>query len=373
MLLAQQYTNMNNLKTYHFIYTTILLILIFGCHSKNIEGKKEENFKITDSLLKTLVIDTVKAPNNKVSLNFSGYISVNEEEQSVIYPMVSGIVNQVNAEIGDKVSKGEKLAVLSSGDMYELNNELIQAKASLRNTERALQQAESLFNSGLSSAKEFEEAKSEVIIKKSELEKIQSKLKINGDSKNGLYNVSAPISGYIIDKKINTHSQIRADNNDYLFKIANLSSVWAIINIYESELANLKEGDEVNVSVLTYPDKIFKGKINRIYQTINSDTKVINARIKIENSELLLKPGMMANINVFSKSTINLPSVTAKAIVFDNNKNYALVLDQNHKIRIQTIEIGAKSNDQVFINNGLKANDKVIASNQVFIFESLKN
>ena len=98
----------------------------------------------------------------------------------------------------------------------------------------------------------------------------------------------------------------------------------------------------------------------------------MNARVVIANNHALLKPGMMGTVKVSAYSGIDLPAVNARAIVFDNNKNYVLVLNNENKVRIQEIEIGRKTADRVYINKGLKAGDRVIASKQVFLFENLK-
>ncbi|RYG16666.1 MAG: efflux RND transporter periplasmic adaptor subunit, partial [Chitinophagaceae bacterium] len=250
--------------------------------------------------------------------------------------------------------------------------EVVSADAELRTAERLVKQAEELYKSGLSSAKDLEEAKNDLIIKKAELQRAKSTLKLNGGNTKGNYNISSPIAGFVIEKNVSSHMQLRPDNDNTAFKVADLSNVWAVINIYESEFAMLKEGDAVEVSVLSYPEKTYHGKIERIYNTIDSESKVINARVNIANKDLSLKPGMMATVKVMAKSDINLPSVSAKSVIFDENKNYVLVLDQKAKIRIQEIEIGRKTSDRAYISKGLKPHDKVVTSKQVFLFESLK-
>ncbi|MGV3547856.1 MAG: efflux RND transporter periplasmic adaptor subunit, partial [Pedobacter sp.] len=249
---------------------------------------------------------------------------------------------------------------------------VISAEAELKVAERTLKQAEELYSSGLSSAKELEEVKNDLVIKKAELKRAKTTLRLNGGNAKGNYNLSSPITGFVIEKNVNSHMQLRPDNEDALFKVADLSSVWALINIYESEFAMLKEGDEVEVSVLSYPEKTYKGKIERIYNTIDNESKVINARVSIANKDLSLKPGMMATVKVAAKSDINLPSINPKAVIFDENKNYVLVLDAKEKIRVQEIEIGRKTSNRTYVSKGLNAGDKVVASKQVFLFESLK-
>lgn len=357
----------------HYLLGLALMgLTLQSCTGTTSSAPKNDKFEITDSLLGKLLIDTVQSANNRIDLNFSAKITANEDLQTAIYPMVGGIVGNVTAKIGDRVNKGQLLANISSAEIAGFDKELVSANAELKTSERALKQAEELYKSGLTSVKELEEAQNELTIKKAELQRAKTALKLNGGNSNGNYRITSPMAGFIIEKNINSYMQIRPDNNNAIFKIADLSSVWAVINVYESEVAMLKEGNEVEVSVISYPEKTYHGKIERIYNTIDNESRVINARLSIANKDFSLKPGMMATVKVMAKSDTNLPSVSPDVVIFEDNKNYVLVLDKKQKIRIQEIEIGRKTGNRVYVSKGLNAGDKIVASKQVLLFESLK-
>lgn len=359
---------------YKNIIKTVVLSSIslgFGCSDHKTEMVSEK-FAITDSLLSRLIIDTVQQANGKADIIFSAKITANEDRKSELFPMVSGSVNRVNVHLGDQVSAGQTLATLNSSEMAGFDKEVISADAELKTADRTLKQAEQLYESGLTSAKELEEAKNEYQIKKAELRRASSVLKLNGGSNTGLYALKSPLSGFVIEKNVTDNMQLRSDNDKSLFTIADLSNVWAMINIYESDISRIKTGDEVNLSTLSYPDQIFKGKIDKIYNLIDQENKVMNARVVIPNPKFLLKPGMLGTVKVAANSSINLPEINARAVIFDDNKNYVLVVSADNKVRIQPIVIGRKSADRVYISEGVKAGDRVIASKQVFLFENLK-
>lgn len=337
------------------------------------ETPAAEKFAITDSLIKRLLIDTVQQANSKTDLSFSAKITADEERKAEIFPMVSGTVRSVPVKLGDKVNAGQVLAVMGSAEMAGFDKEVISSAAELRNAERAVKQAEELYKSGLASARELEEAKNDYLVKQAEDKRAKATLKLNGGNNNGNYTIKSPLSGFIIEKNINANMQLRPDNDRNVFTVADLSSVWALINIYESDISRIKEGDEVTISILSYPDKLFKGKIDKIYNMIDNESKVMNARVSISNPGFLLKPGMMATVSVAARTGINLPVVNARGIIFDDNKNYALVLDAAGKVRIQEVEISHKTSDKAYITKGLNAGDRIIASKQVFLYESLKN
>ncbi|WP_231424129.1 efflux RND transporter periplasmic adaptor subunit [Pedobacter sp. Leaf250] len=343
----------------------------YGCSDKKIETQSEK-FAVTDSLLNKLIIDTVQQANGKADIIFSAKITANEDRKSELFPMVSGSVNRINVRLGDQVSAGQTLATVNSAEMAGFDKEVITANAELKTADRTLKQAEQLYESGLSSAKELEEAKNDYQIKKAELKRANSVLKINGGSSTGLYAIKSPLSGFVIEKNVNDNMQLRSDNDKSLFTVADLSNVWAMINIYESDISRVKPGDEVSLSTLSYPEKVFNGKIDKIYNMIDQDSKVMNARVIIPNPNFLLKPGMLGTVKVSARAGVDLPVVNSRAVIFDENKNYVLLLGNDNKVRIQEIEIGRKTANRIFISKGVQAGDRVIASKQVFLFENLK-
>lgn len=353
------------------LLTAALLLQSCSEHAK--EQPKDDKFAVTDSLVSKLLIDTVKSPNSETDLSFSARIAPNEETMAKIFPMVSGNVRSVPVKLGDQVSRGQVLATMGSPEMAGYDKEAVSSSAELRNSARSLKVAEDMYKSGLSSARELEEAKNDYLVKQAEDKRSKAVLNLNGGSTNGTYVLKSPISGFVIDKNVNSNMQLRADNNEALFTVADLSTVWALINIYESDISSIQQGDKVKISILSYPDKTFSGKIDKIYNVLDPDSKVMNARVNIPNPGYLLKPGMMATVQISAKSANDLPSISANSIVFDENKSYVLVLDKVKKIRIQEVEVGRKSGEKAYISKGLVAGDRIVASKTVFLYESLKD
>jgi len=347
-------------------------LILQSCSEQPKEQPKDDKFALTDSLVNRLLIDTVRNPNSETELNFSAKIAPNEETTARIFPMVSGNVRSVPVKLGDHVAKGQTLATMGSPEMASYDKDAISSSAELRNAARSVKLAEDMFKSGLSSARELEEAKNDYLVKQAEDKRSRAVLNLNGGSVNGSYTLKSPISGFIIEKNVNSNMQLRPDNNQNLFTVADLSTVWSIINIYESDISSIQQGDQVKISILSYPDKTFNGKIDKIYNVLDADSKVMNARVSISNPGYLLKPGMMATVQITAKSNNDLPSINVNDIVFDENKNYVMVLDKVKKIRIQEVIIERKSGDKAYISKGLQAGDRVVASKTVFLYESLK-
>jgi cobalt-zinc-cadmium efflux system membrane fusion protein len=286
--------------------------------------------------------------------------------------MVSGVAHDVRVQLGDVVSKGQTLAVLKSAEMAGYTKDYISAEADLRSAKRAFESTQDLYKSGLASQKEFEDAQAEYQKAIAENKRAGEVVNINKSNDQG-YLVKAPISGFIIEKSLADNQQVRTDNSTTLFAIADLSDVYVLINIYESDISNIQTGDPVKITTLSYPDKVFTGKIDKIYDVLDPDNKVVKARVKIENPGNKLKPEMFANVTIKAKSGESLSVVNTRGLIFDSDKNYVEVVDGKAKVHIQQVDIAKRVEDRAYIRAGLKPGDRIVASRQLYLFESLKD
>lgn len=350
-----------------------VILSISACtHHDDAETAKDAHFQVTDSLLHSLVIDTVKAENALSEITLTGSIAPDETKMVKIFPMVSGIAQAVHVQLGDVVKKGQVLTTMRSAEIAGFSRDMIAAGADLRNTRRQLETTQDMYKSGLSSEKDLEQAKSDYQKATAENSRANSIMSINKSNGKG-YEIQAPLGGYIIEKNVTEDMMVRADNNQNLFTIADLSSVYVLINMYESDIASVKVGDEVQISTLAYPDQVFTGKIDKLFDVLDPDNKVMRARVMIRNPDNMLKPGMFTNVKIRAKSGMNLPAINTNAIVFDNDKNYVVVVDGPAKVHIQPIEIAKRVEDVAYISKGLKPGQRIVASRQVYLYESLKD
>ena len=205
----------------------------------------------------------------------------------------------------------------------------------------------------------------------SELNKANSVLKINGGGTSGAYVVKSPVSGFVVEKNVTNDMSIRSDNTSNLFTISDLSNVWILANVYESNIANVQLGDSVDVTTLSYPDKIFKGKIDKVFNVLDPTNKVMKVRIVLSNPGYLLKPQMFANVTLNTK--INQPTtcVLAQALVFNNSQYYVLVYKSRSDIEIKPVSIINIAGNKAFISAGIKSGDIIIGSNALLIYQAL--
>jgi len=360
-------------------YKILTLILAFcttglvlqSCHN-DVQEQKDTKFEVTDTLLNSLLIDTVKDASALSELTLTGTIAPDENKMVNVFPMVSGVAEDVHVQLGDVVQKGQILAIMHSAEMAGFTKDYVSSEADLRSAKRTLESTQDLYKGGLASQKDLEDAESDYQKAVAENNRAGAVTEINKSNGEG-YEIKAPISGFVVEKNLNSGTQVRADNSQNLFTIADLSSVYVLINVYESDIASVKTGDPVKITTLSFPDKVFTGKIDKIDNMLDPDSKVIHARVKIANPGNLLKPEMFANVQIKGTSGTDLPYVDANTLIFDNDRDYILVVDGKAHVRIQPVVIAKKVEDRAYISSGVKPGDRIIASRQLYLYESLKD
>lgn len=355
-----------------FCFGTILITSSCTSHKEDAAADKNARFQVTDSLLKSLVVDTVGTGGAKAEITLSGVIAPDENKMSKIFPMVSGIVQDVHVLLGDPVKKGQTLAIMKSGEMAGYTKDYVSSAADVKSFKRELESTKQLYQSGLASEKDLQHAQSDYDKAAAENQRAGSVMSINKSGNKG-YELISPISGYVVEKNLTNNMQVRTDNNQNLFTIADLSTVYVLANIYESDISSVQTGDPVKITTLSYPDKVFTGKIDKIYSMIDPDNKVMRARVKIDNPGNLLKPQMFARVMIQAVSGDSLPVINARSLIFDNDRYYVIVKDSSNKVHIQPIVIAKRVEDNVYIKEGIKPGDQLISSRQLFLYESLKN
>jgi len=360
------------MKKTFIIILVVSVILSCDDPAKNTEPNKK--VCVSDSMTRMISIDTVKECNIDDELKLSGEVSFDENKVVKVYPIGSGQVKEVKVGLGDRVATGQVLAVIRSADIAGNYNDLHSANADVVIAKSQLDNATSLFKNGISSQREYEEAKQNYEKALAAENKIKQQLHINGSGRTdaeGNYLVVAPRGGYILEKKINPGAFIRSDNSDNLFSIGDVGDVWIWANVYESDIARVKEGYEAKVTTLAYPDSVFIGRVDKISQVLDPQSKVMRVRIVLPNRTMSLKPEMFANVSIVNKEGHKALCISSSAIVSDFGKNYVVIYKDQCDLQVKEISIQKTAQGKSFLSEGLNSGDRILSSNQVLFFRAL--
>jgi cobalt-zinc-cadmium efflux system membrane fusion protein len=208
----------------------------------------------------------------------------------------------------------------------------------------------------------------------SDMRKMEQTNSIFGSRGNAGQVITAPISGYVIEKNVTDKMQYKPDAAQPFFVIANLEEVWVMASVFETDIAKIKTGYDAEVNVIAYKDKTFTGKVDRIFSILDPQSRVMKVRVKIQNKDNLLKPEMFAQITIrYNDNTTRLPAIPSEAIIFDKNKNYVMVYKDSCNIETREIEIYEVAGKTTYIKSGLQLGEKVISKYQLLVYDALND
>ncbi|WP_177760984.1 efflux RND transporter periplasmic adaptor subunit [Flavobacterium sp. I3-2] len=364
-------------KISRYILVTGFFMTLFSC-AKNtneqmtVSDSDSQKFCLNEQLKKTTQITEVSEQPVQEQMTFSGKIEYNENDLVAFKSLLEGFVENVSFELGDYVKQGQVLATVKSFQIQELIQQQKALQSQIVFLEQKKKSQQEMLQDGLLAAPELLETEHELSQARLDKNRIQENLNLYKAIGNGIFQIVAPKNGYIIQKNISKGQTLTSDSEP-LFAISNLKQVWVMVNIYASNLRYIKVGDAVKVRTVAYPDDLYQGKIDKIYNVFDDNEHVLKARVVLENQELNLMPGLGADIiidkNLSNEVAFAIPN---KAKVFNNNKEYVVVYKNDCELEIRKINSFAQNEEFTYIKEKFDANEKIVTTNALLIFEQLK-
>ena len=267
--------------------------------------------------------------------------------------------------------------MIKSTEAIGLQNELVSARAAEALARKNLEVTQSMIEKGVASQRELLQAQQEVTKAESDLNRVTSQLSIIGTSstsgKGASVQLTAPGSGFIVERKLNPNQQLRSDDGTPLFTVSDLKKVWVMANVYEVDVEKVKVGDSVIVKTLAHPDKIFYGKIDLVSNALDPVARTLQVRVVLDNPDYLLKPQMYARVAVtFKEKDKQMPFVPSEAIVFDRSRNYVVVYHAKDDLEIREVELLDAQGPRTYITSGLKPGEKVLSKAALLIYQAIR-
>lgn len=358
----------------HLFIITLSALALTSCKKEAEKGEMKETFVLSDKMLETTKTSVVSMQPLKNELNYYGKITTDNNKTIEVFPVVGGSVSKVYVELGDYVKKGQLLATIRSTEVADFEKQLEDAKNDVVVAKNNLKVAQELFEGKLNAERDVIEAKSNLDKANSQLNRIQETYKIYNIRQGAIYEVRSPLNGFVIEKKINQDMLLRNDRSDNIFDIAEINDVWAIANVNESDINQVKLGENAAITTLSYPDRIFSGKVDKIFNIIDPETKAMKVLIRLHNPGYILKPEMRANIKLsYTESNKKMLAVPSDAVIFDKSKNFVMIYKDRNNIETRPIEVFRQVGDITYVSSGLSDGEKVMTHNQLLVYDALND
>ncbi len=289
--------------------------------------------------------DFVKKKRLEKIIRTYGKVEYSENKVYVINAKFGGWIKKLYVDYEGKfVNKGDKLFDIYSPELYQAQVELLFAYE--RNDSNLL-----------------ENAKKKLMLLN--ITEMQIEDIIKNKRANETLTFYSPYSGFIIEKKVFEGMKIEPGMD--IYKIADLSEVWIIPEVYESDLPFIKKGMRAEIEIPFIPGEKFEGYVDYVYPQINSQTRTAKLRIVLKNPNFKLKPAMYANVNIKALSNEEKIVIPTDAILFSGTSNYVFVKKGRGIFEPRKIQIGPSVDDGYVVLNGLKEGEEVVISGNFLI------
>jgi len=319
----------------------------------------------TTSLVNTFIqVEEIKQEDVQDSVQMTGKLAIDSLRLQQISARVPGRVDRLAMVEGQSVKIGQALAWIYSPEFISAQNEFLLAKRTAKtlNTEAT----QDLYEDARAT---LESARNKLRIIGSSQQEIQL-LESRGTASEFL-TVTSTINGVVTKRSIDSGGYL--NTGDSLGSIADLSSLWFLGNVFESDLPKLKVGQQVDIQIMGSHSDRYQGKISFISPTFDPQTHAVVIRVDLPNLKGELKPDMFAKAHV-SVGVAKLPVIPRVAVVQDGAQSFVVIKKadgQFHRLAVNAVP--ANDNDHLAITSGLQAGDQVVVDGGVLVDRSLVN
>lgn len=328
---------------------------------------------LSDKEKKAFEIRTIKASRRAMrnQLKAMGKVLSPQQKRAIVSYAFPARIADIHVAIGDWVKAGTKLVTLQSEEVGKARAEFFKAEADFELAKRSLEREKNLNERGVGARKNLLATEAEFKVAETSLDAAEKKLHVLGFSEaqveelkkshqiNPIISLYAPIAGKII--AFNVVRGAMVDQNTEILSILDPTVVWVDAEIYERDIARIRLGQEVKVSVPAYPVESFQGKVSFIGDVLKEESRTITVRTEVPNLEYKLKPGMFADMTIYLNHQNEVLAVPEEAVL-DDRDDKILFVQVKEGFRLQVVQLGMKDGGFWEIVGGLVEGQDVVTA-----------
>ncbi|MBS1871566.1 MAG: efflux RND transporter periplasmic adaptor subunit [Acidobacteria bacterium] len=333
--------------------------------------------------IKVAAVETAEVPLDVVTA--PGRIELNPNRVSHVVLPLAGRIAAVMVKLGDTVKKGDPVILLESPDADVAMSAYLSAVAGVNTAKSALIKAQAdydrtrdLYEHQAVAQKEVlnaqaavQQAKSAVEQAAAAREQAQRRLDLLGLKNNQFgqkITVPAPVSGKVLELTV-AAGEYRNDMNAPLMTIADLSTVWVASDVPENQIRFIEMGERLDIELVAFPGKVFRGRVTRLADTVDPQTRTLKVRAEMDNRQGLLRPEMFGNIRHVD-STAVLPVIPTGAVVQSDGQNIVYLERSRGDFVPVKVRLGTQTDGRVAVTAGVKAGDRIVVDGVMLLKNS---
>jgi cobalt-zinc-cadmium efflux system membrane fusion protein len=323
-----------------------------------------------------------------------GKIAFNGNRVTPVFSQFPGRIVRLMSEIGTMVRSGQTIGMIDTPDIVGMQSDYLQALTTERSARTTLdlvtrtrERAARLAEAEAIPKRDLQQAQADESRAADDLQRAQSaiaaahgRLRSAGMSENEINRLAAtshsvnrivpliaPISGTITERKAGLGQVVQPGSGDPLCMIVDLSSVWVNADVYEDQLAYIRQGAGVKIRTPAYPNETFAARVDQIGSTLDPDKHTVAVRCVVANAQGRLKPGMFASVLLRAAATETAITVPSSAVVVEGDRRSVFVEESAGKYIKRSVETGTEIDGAVVIRSGLKEGERVVVRGSLLI------
>jgi cobalt-zinc-cadmium efflux system membrane fusion protein len=355
--------------------------------------KGQQRYTPTPAEWASLTIEPVTEQVFRAETLTEGKIAVDEDRSTPVFSPYVGRVTKLLVRPGDSVTQGQPLFVIEAADTVQAQNDFIAAMTGLNKAQSAVdlaqlqdRRAKDLFEGKAVPLKDYQQSQATLLQAQNDLRSSQTaleaargKLRILGLSDAAISTfqekgsidpnttVFSPITGTVVQRKVGPGQYVSAGATDPVFVIGDLSTVWLIAFVRETDAATVAVGQQIAFSVMALPGRPLTARIDYVSAAIDPATRRLLVRATVANKDGLLKPEMFANVTIYSGSDHPAVGVPKQALIYEGDQVRLWVAHEDKSIELRQIKTGLINGDLVEVEGNLKPGEQIVTTGSLFI------
>ena len=332
-------------------------------------------FTIPQDQMAHVQVVTVEPVKMTRTLRLTGAVAYNAFKTTPVITQVGGPVSRILVVPGDHVRQGQPMLEVTSPDYSQLLDAYLKAHDSFRLADKNFERAKDLYDHHAIAERDLQQAESDRTQAQADMNAAEQGMQILGIKNpedlakapsSAQIPVLAPISGEVVERLVSP-GQVMQAGQTQAFTISDMSTVWVLANVYQADLAYVKNGDDVTVTTDAYPDT-FHGKISYVSAALDPNTRTLQARIVVDNPGEKLKRDMYCTVTVTAGTIANAIAVPDAAVLRDDeNQPFVYVAQGSNQFGRRPVDLGESQNGHTQILKGLSPGDKVVGDGSLFL------
>jgi cobalt-zinc-cadmium efflux system membrane fusion protein len=321
----------------------------------------------------------VEFASSRQGLTLSGKVAYGEDRYSRISSPLQGRVVEVRAHLGDRVKAGDVLLVVDSPDIAQSYSDYIKEDSDLLYATRAYELAKDLYENRAMALKDLKQAENELVKARAEFRRAKERLlslrvaaeeldkPLDKQKITSRFEMKSPLAGIVVERAVTPGQSVTGDSDHVLFTIADLDLLQVVADVYEHDLALVREGQSAMVKVEAYPEMDFPAKVTAVGDVVDPATRTIKVRAQVNNKSHKLKPEMFARLQLDESDAGQFLTVPREAVLEVNGKQFVYVVEDGTRYLKREVKTAHISPGQARVVEGLTQGERIVTKGAVLI------